>query len=64
MASTKARNGRAAQGNGEATTPAEEVARMAYQLFEQRGGTHGRDQQDWFEAERIVRSKHRARSGQ
>lgn len=35
----------------------EEIARVAYELFEQRGYTHGNDQDDWFEAERIVRSR-------
>ncbi|MBI3321553.1 MAG: DUF2934 domain-containing protein [Candidatus Omnitrophica bacterium] len=31
-----------------------EVARIAYELFERRGGVHGDDQRDWFEAERIA----------
>ena len=31
-----------------------EVARVAYELFERRGRTHGHDLQDWLEAERIV----------
>jgi hypothetical protein len=30
----------------------ESVARRAYELFEARGGEHGRDQEDWFAAER------------
>ena len=33
----------------------QDVARVAYELFERRGGMHGYDQEDWFEAERIVR---------
>ena len=32
----------------------EEVARVAFGLFERRGRTHGHDLQDWLEAERIV----------
>lgn len=28
------------------------VAQRAYARYQQRGGEHGRDQQDWFEAER------------
>jgi hypothetical protein len=28
------------------------VARRAYERFLARGGEHGRDQEDWFEAER------------
>ncbi len=30
------------------------VARKAYELFEQRGGEHGHDVDDWLEAERLV----------
>jgi hypothetical protein len=33
----------------------EEIARRAYERYQQRGGTHGHDQEDWFEAEREVR---------
>ena len=32
------------------------VAKVAYELWERRGRTHGDDQADWLEAERIVRS--------
>jgi hypothetical protein len=28
------------------------VARRAYERYRMRGGSHGHDQQDWFEAER------------
>jgi hypothetical protein len=28
------------------------VARRAYERYRTRGGAHGQDQQDWFEAER------------
>ena len=45
-----------------ATLDREEIARVAYGLFERRGGTHGSDQRDWFEAERILR-QHRRSSG-
>ena len=31
------------------------VARRAYQRFEERGSEHGRDMDDWFEAERELR---------
>ncbi len=40
----------------------EEVAQVAYQLFEQRGHGHGWDQQDWFRAEQIVRQRQRKAS--
>ena len=35
----------------------EEIARADYELYERRGRTDGFDQQDWFEAERIVRQR-------
>ena len=44
----------------------EEVAQVAYELFEQRGRTSGHDVEDWLEAERIVwerRSEGRRRAG-
>jgi hypothetical protein len=28
------------------------IANRAYELYEQRGGTHGEDWNDWFQAER------------
>ncbi len=43
--------------------PAEEVARVAYELFEKRGGIHGHDQRDWFEAERIVAQRQQVARG-
>jgi hypothetical protein len=33
----------------------DDVARRAYLRFESRGQEHGRDQEDWFEAEREAR---------
>ena len=33
----------------------EEVADRAYALWQDRGGEHGRDREDWFEAERQLR---------
>ena len=38
----------------------EEIARVAYGLFEQRGCAHGHDQEDWLEAERLVRQRRRS----
>ena len=40
-----------------------EVAQVAYELYQRRGGTHGDDRQDWFEAERIVRTRRRSQNG-
>ena len=31
------------------------IAQRAYERFEQRGGEHGRDVEDWLEAERELR---------
>ena len=39
------------------------VTRLAYELFERRGRLHGFDQQDWYEAERMVRDRQRRRGG-
>ena len=36
---------------------AEEIARVAYELFERRGRLDGYDRQDWLEAERLVRQR-------
>jgi hypothetical protein len=40
-------------GNSDAGDDA--VARRAYQRFEERGAEHGRDMDDWLEAERELR---------
>ena len=32
------------------------IAMRVYELYEQRGGCHGEDQADWFEAERQILS--------
>ena len=53
------------QGGRQAPGPLDrkEVARVAYELFEERGRVHGNDQQDWFDAERIVRQRSRSGNG-
>ena len=43
---------RDAQENLEPTQ--EEIARLAYELWEARGCGHGRDQEDWLEAEQLL----------
>ena len=55
---TKPRAGRANQP--QAVSIIEEIARFAYELYERRGRTDGYDQQDWFEAERLVRQRRQA----
>ncbi len=32
----------------------EEIARVAYELYEKRGRAHGNELEDWLEAEKIV----------
>jgi hypothetical protein len=39
----------------------DEIARVAYGLYENRGCTAGNDFSDWLEAERIVKQKYAAR---
>ena len=41
----------------------EQVARLAYELYLRRGGEHGRDQEDWFRAERILVEERRKKTG-
>jgi hypothetical protein len=36
---------------------ADDIAREAYQRYLKRGGGHGRDFDDWLEAERELRSR-------
>ncbi len=36
----------------------DEIARVAYELYEKRGRAHGYELGDWLEAERIVMEKH------
>lgn len=60
-AGTRSRTQPREAGLGVGTSPRSmnpsEVAQVAYELFERRGRVHGRDQADWFEAERIVRRR-------
>jgi hypothetical protein len=36
----------------------EEVAKVAYDLYEKRGRVHGQDMEDWFKAEMIVKKRY------
>lgn len=36
----------------------DEIARVAYELFEKRGRVHGYEMENWLEAEKIVRARH------
>jgi len=37
--------------------PQDEIARLAHQLWNDRGRQHGRDAEDWFRAEELLRGK-------
>jgi hypothetical protein len=37
----------------------EEIARLAYDLYQKRGGRPGRDREDWLRAEEILTLKNR-----
>jgi Protein of unknown function (DUF2934) len=36
----------------------DEIAKVAHDLYERSGRVHGRDVQNWLEAERIVMTRH------
>lgn len=40
----------------------EEIRRRAYEIYEERGGRHGLDQDDWFRAEQEVTARYGRRS--
>lgn len=42
----------------------DEVAKVAYGLYEKRGRGHGRDMEDWFEAEMIMKKRYEKGIGQ
>jgi len=50
---------KSAEANPAPVIPQKEIAKVAYELFERRGRTAGRELEDWLEAERIVRSRHK-----
>jgi len=41
----------------------DEVARVAYDLFEKRGKVHGHDMADWLKSEIIVKKRYMKRKG-
>lgn len=42
---------------GRRAVPAEAIAKRAYEKWLARGGKHGNDQKDWYEAERELRAE-------
>lgn len=65
MATVRARSQSTRTGLAEPINPAgslqEEIERVAYALYEQRGRIDGHDWEDWLEAERIVKQQRAAR---
>jgi hypothetical protein len=49
--------GAAVQASGHETRAPESIARRAYERCHARGGEHGRDQEDWFAAERELNNE-------
>ena len=39
----------------------EEIAKLAYEIYIQRGCECGKDQEDWFKAEQILKAKNKAK---
>jgi hypothetical protein len=50
------------QGSGERARDVtnDEISIRAYELYEQRGAAHGRDWDDWLEAERELQTRRRS----
>ena len=49
--------GKKSNGMQEPEIDRNEIAQVAYELFERRGFVHGHDQEDWLRAEQIVRQR-------
>ncbi len=49
------------ESSPEPSATADEIARVAYELWEHRGRAHGHDFEDWLEAERTVRARRHRR---
>ncbi len=50
---------KSSSGNGNLE---EEIRRRAYELFQERGGQHGRDNEDWLRAETEIRARYANRT--
>ena len=57
-------NGRARRDTGPVTLPPppshQDISRLAYSYWEARGRVHGFHEQDWYQAERELRSRRNA----
>ena len=49
--------GKKSNGMQQSEIDPNDIAQVAYALFEQRGFAHGHDQEDWLRAEQIIRQR-------
>ena len=54
----KIEGGKSVQSKGQAQ---EEIEKLAYEIYIQRGCECGKDQEDWFKAEQILKTKNKAK---
>jgi hypothetical protein len=52
----KASSTRSSKGTSDGGPTSEEISRRSYELFLERGGTHGHDVEDWLRAESELRA--------
>ena len=52
----------AQEAASETSDDREEIARLAYQYHEERGGHHGSHEEDWFRAEQVIRERRASRT--
>ena len=57
IAVPRSRNGSCKVSNSLSQNQLEQVQKLAYQFFVERGYEHGHDAEDWLRAEAIIRSK-------
>ena len=57
IAIPRSKNASGKTSSGLSQNQLEEVQRLAYQLYLERGGEHGHDLEDWTRAESIIRSR-------
>ena len=50
-----ARTSKNPNGSGDTLNDADAIARRAYEIYQNRGGNHGADLDDWLEAERQLK---------
>ena len=54
------KSARPSEANSSSSDRTERIARRAFQRHQERGGEHGHDTEDWFEAERELRDRERS----